>query len=310
MRQASGLLASVPLRIATFNVLFGAWDSWAERRPLVARAIERTRADVLGLQEVFPSQLANLADVLGDLAYVPGPSGGAARGFDRSPALEVLKRAARLRLPRLSEMARALSERAAHGEHQPIAYRGDRLRPLASGAFWISSTPTHPGSKLPLALAAFLVHWVEFERLDGTEALLVFNAHFGHAPWHYTATQRTVTSQLQAVVDARAAAAGAASGQRRRSVFLIGDFNCLPSSPLVRGLLSPSGAGFTDAVRSARARVGPPVTFHWGRGATRLGLALDYVLARHAPGAQRAEVVDAHEGRRYPSDHHPLVVEF
>ena len=121
---------------------------------------------------------------------------------------------------------------------------------------------------------------------------------------------RTVTSQIRAVVDARAAIDGAGPGQRRRSVFLVGDFNCLPSCPLVRGLLSPSGAGFTDAARSARERVGPPVTFHWGRGATRLGLALDYVLARHAPQAQRAEVVDAHEGGRYPSDHHPLVVEF
>jgi endonuclease/exonuclease/phosphatase (EEP) superfamily protein YafD len=57
-------------------------------------------------------------------------------------------------------------------------------------------------------------------------------------------------------------------------------------------------------------RTGPPATYHWGKGAKRLGLTLDYVLARTPLRPHRAEIVEVHEGRLYPSDHHPLVVEF
>ena len=90
----------------------------------------------------------------------------------------------------------------------------------------------------------------------------------------------------------------------------MGDYNAVPSSQLLRTLTSPAGAGFVDGVRSAAVRTGPAATYHWGRGATRLGLTLDYALARTPRGVSRAEVIDMHEGRLYPSDHHLLVVEF
>jgi endonuclease/exonuclease/phosphatase family metal-dependent hydrolase len=299
------------LRIATFNVLFGypgdGPSSWLGRRTLLRRAIEATRADVLGFQEVFPSKLTDLAELTTPLALVPGPSTGPPR-IDASSTVEALAQLVRTR--RLSE-ARAIrrrSERMHAGEHQPIGYRAERFALLASGSFWISATPARPGSTLPLAPSPFMVHWARLAAHDGSVALLVMNGHFGHAPWHHGPTARIVAAQtaaLSAPTIAEVPTAGITP-----SLFLVGDFNALPSSPLLRRLTSPAAGGFVDAARSASERTGPPATYHWGKGATRLGLTLDYVLARTSLQPRRAEVVDVHEGSRYPSDHHPLVVEF
>jgi endonuclease/exonuclease/phosphatase family metal-dependent hydrolase len=285
-------LSQVPMaaiRLATFNVLCShllAGPTWSERRPLLRRSVEHARPDVLGLQEVLPSRLADVADLVAPLTLVPGPSTGAPRWF----------------------ASKASAERNQAGEHLPIAYRADRFELLDTGGFWVSATPERPGSLLPLAPAPFLVHWTRLALRDSPESLLVLNAHFGHAPWHHEATARIVTAQLGELE-----AANARHGDPEPSgagVFLMGDFNAVRSSRLLRSLTSPSGARFVDGARSAVARAGPAVTYHWGRGATRLGLTLDYVLARTPRSASRAEVIDVHEGRLYPSDHHLVVVEF
>jgi endonuclease/exonuclease/phosphatase family metal-dependent hydrolase len=277
------------IRLATFNVLCAhvlAGPTWSQRRPLMRRSIEHARADVLGLQEVLPSRLEDVAELVAPLTLMAGPSTGPPRWF----------------------ALRAAPERNRAGEHLPIAYRADRFELLGTGAFWITATPGRPGSLLPLAPTPFLVHWVRLGFRDSPESLLVMNAHFGHAPWHHEATARIVAAQL-VELEAADVRRGAPESSGT-SVFLLGDFNAVPSSRLLRSLTSPSGGGFVDGARSAAERAGPAVTYHWGRGATRLGLTLDYILARTPGVAGRAEVIDLHEGRLYPSDHHMVVVEF
>ena len=266
------------LRIATFNVLCGnLLTGWPGRLPLLRRSVEAARPDVLGLQEVLPSTVADAANIVAPLTLIPGPLTGPSR----------------------LDLYAGRSERNQVGEHLPIAYRSDRLALLESGGFWISDAPDRPGSMLPFAPTPFLVHWARLAPRGSSGPVLVMNAHFGHAPWHHAPTARIVTAQLGRLM---------ANADARDSAFLIGDFNALPSSKLLRTLTS--GAGFVDATRAAGERAGPPVTFHWGMGATRLGLTLDYVLARTSLQAARAEVVDVHDGGRYPSDHHLLVLEF
>ena len=277
------------LRIATFNVLTEpllSGPSWSARLPLIHRSIENARADVLGVQEVLPSRLADMASMVSPLKLIPGPVTGRPRWF----------------------VSAASPERNRAGEHLPIAYRADRFELLDTGGFWVSATPERPGSLLPWAPAPFLVHWVRLAPRDAAESLLVLNAHFGHAPWHHGPTARIVAAQLGQL---DGASVGHGEGEHATtSVFLVGDFNAVPSSLLLRSLTSPSGARFVDAARSAGERAGPPVTFHWGNGATRFGLTLDYILARTPRSASRAEVIDVHDGRRYPSDHHLVVAEF
>jgi endonuclease/exonuclease/phosphatase family metal-dependent hydrolase len=297
------------LRIATFNVLFNHASvgngCWEDRRRLARRAVDRARPDVIGLQEIFPSMLADVPEIVGDLTIVPGPTNGRPRWMDMSLPIGLALEAIRTGRPpdRVFQRARN-SERMLAGMHQPIAYRANRLRPIDSGGFWISPTPDLPSSLLPLAPSPFLVHWVCFERLDAPGRVLVLNAHYGHAPWHH-GKSALVTSERIGRLAPRDTEEG-----RATSVFLVGDFNAVRSSRLVRELTDPRGAALVDALREAPERSGPPVTYHWGRGATRTGLSLDYVLARTDLRIRSAEVIEAREGTLFASDHHAVVVEF
>lgn len=290
-----------------FNHAGVAQGAWQDRRRLARRAVERARPDVVGFQEIFPSMLGDLAEIASGLEIVRGPTSGRPRFFDVSLPMGLALESIRTgKLPDRVFVRMRGSERMKTGMHQPIAYRGDRLRPLESGGFWISPTPDVPGSMLALAPSPFLVHWVRFERLDAPRRMLVLNAHYGHAPWHHAATARVTSDHI-----ARLAPPDTAEGLAT-DVFLVGDFNAWPSSPLVQRLIAPppEGAGLVDALRAAPERRGPTVTFHWGRGAKAAGLALDFVLARTSMRIQSAEVIEEREGTLFASDHHPVVVEF
>ena len=298
-------------RLATFNILFAHEDegpgSWGERRPLICRALSETRADILGLQEVLPPRLSDVAEDVGDLTLIPGPVNGAPRWAEVSLAAEFVLRTVRTRrVPRSIRELRTRSQRLVSGEHQPIAYRADRFLLRGTGAFWISSSPERPRSMLPLALTPFLVHWARFESREGLGHLLVLNAHFGHAPWHHAATARIVSAQIEAL-------ARRDEGFDESGVFCV-VFEAPAGAVGLYAQKTRFGIDVSrylvDAARAAGEKFGPPVTFHWGRGSTRLGFTLDYVLARSTLSPSRVEVLDVHQGSTYPSDHHPLVVEF
>ena len=246
-------------RSATFNVLcaypFGP-RAWPERRLLLRRSIDAARPDVLGLQGVFPSKLADAADLVAPLTLVPGPSRGPARWFGGA----------------------AGSERNRGGEHLPIAYRADRFRLHDSGGLWMSATSDPPGSMLPLARAPFLVHWVRLASRDLSGSLLVMNSHFWHTPWHLAPTAQVVSAQLGAL---RAASLGRSDTHGTMpSDVLLRAFNAVPRSELRRSPNLSSGAGLVEIARFAALHSGTPVTYHWGRDTTRFRMTLDYVLAR------------------------------
>lgn len=303
------------LRVATFNTLFpNALEhpgTWTWRSELIRRAIQRAHPDVIGLQEVLPATLAELPRLLGALSFVAGPDRGPARAFSPYPLLESTLRLVRtgtLRTPEGS--AREPVRNSA--EYLPIAYRADRLKPLESGAFWISATPAQPATSPPTAFSPSMVHWVRFAQLENAESLLVMNAHIGHAPWHHALAVRTLTERIRALSPAgpRSADPPQQGEGRAESVFVLGDFNALRSSWLIRALTSPGGAALVDSTRAAAQQSGPPVTFHWGVGATRWGVSIDYVLAATVLRATSCERIGEREGSLYASDHHLTLVEF
>jgi endonuclease/exonuclease/phosphatase family metal-dependent hydrolase len=169
----------------------------------------------------------------------------------------------------------ASSERNQGGEHLSIAYRADRFELRDSGGFWISATPDRRGSRLPLARALFLVHWARLEPRDLSGSLLVMNSHFERTPWHHAPTAQVVTAQLGALEAA-----------------------------------SLGSDGLVDARRCTAEPSGLHVTCHCGRGATRRGPTLDYVVARTPSRPAHAGAIGVHNGGLHPSHHHLLVLEF
>lgn len=106
----------VPLRIMTWNIRLnlandGA-NAWPYRKEAVARIIRSSGADLIGVQEALPDQLADLDAMLPGFART-----GSGRDADR------------------------------RGEAVAIFYRRDRFQILAHDTFWLSETPRNPGSR-------------------------------------------------------------------------------------------------------------------------------------------------------------------
>lgn len=113
---AGGSAGADTLRVMTFNIRYDnpadGEDGWASRRAKVASMVRFHGADVVGVQEALPNQLADLAAALPQLGWF---------GSGRSAARD--------------------------GEHCAVFFRRDRLEVLAQGTFWLSPTPEVAGSR-------------------------------------------------------------------------------------------------------------------------------------------------------------------
>lgn len=138
--------AAQSLRVMTFNVRVpvdsdGA-NRWEARRDLAARAIARTRPDVVGTQELHQRQGDDL------VARLPGY-----RWF-------------------------GIDRRGGHGdEHMGVLYDGRRLRLVEQGHFWLSDTPDVPGSISWGHPYPRMVTWGIFERVRDRRRFRLFNTH-------------------------------------------------------------------------------------------------------------------------------------
>lgn len=148
--SAVGESAAASLELGSFNIRYAndadGPNAWKHRAPMVIAMLRE--ADVWGLQEALPEQIAAIAEAL----------------------------------PEYSVIARTRERDASKGEACPILYRRDRwdADPLEQGTFWLSETPEEPGSKswdssLPrIATFARLI-----ERSSGRAFYLV-NVHLDH----------------------------------------------------------------------------------------------------------------------------------
>ena len=90
---------------------------------------------------------------------------------------------------------------------------------------------------------------------------------------------------------------------------LAGDFNALPSGPLLKSLIgvgAPRARAFQDVWTGTRsgARGG---TLHWGLGLP--GPRLDYVLVRPPCTIDSVRIAGTRGGRILPSDHYAVVAD-
>ncbi len=151
LHSAHGRAPTLKVNVMTFNIRLltaepDLRDWWFMRRGEVAGLVLRHDPDVVGMQEVYPSQAKDLAK----------------------------------RLPEYDWYGVPREDGAKMGEMCAVFYRRDRLEALDKGTFWLSPTPDRPGTLAWDAGCRRLVSWIKFRDRKSDQIFFVFNTHFDH----------------------------------------------------------------------------------------------------------------------------------
>lgn len=264
--------AEVPLLVMSFNIRYGTAqdgdDSWPLRAALAAALIDSVAPDVLGLQEALRFQLDELHAVIPGYGEV---------GVGRDDGREA-------------------------GEYAAILYRRERLRLLDSGTFWLSDTPTVPGSMSWGNRVTRICTWARFEDARSGRRFDVYNVHLDHE------------SQESRERSARLLAARLADRSAPEPLILLGDFNVgeddpvrqfLTGSPAALGVVAPPSPRLADTYRERHPAGTAEGTFNGFRGDST-GPRIDAILVSDRWRVRRAEILRTSRDGRYPSDHFPI----
>lgn len=137
------------LKVATFNLRMDTPkdgdNAWSHRKEIVKGLIRFHDLDLIGTQEGFQHQLADILE-LNNYTYV-----GAGRDDGKDA-----------------------------GEHSAIIYKKDRLELLDNGDFWFSETPEVPGKGWDATCCNRICSWAKFKDTESGKEFFIFNSHFDH----------------------------------------------------------------------------------------------------------------------------------
>ena len=257
------MTATKQLSVCNFNIRRDARkdgaQQWEHRRQLCADVIFSAHADIICLQEALVHQLDYLAQQL-----VPYTWHGAGRKDGRRS-----------------------------GEFVPIFYKAERFSPMRSGNFWLSETPTVPGSKSWNTRRPRMCSWILLYDHAAAEknCVLVVNTHFDHVSAEAREqSARMIVEHIQSI-------------DEKDRILLCGDFNCAPGSTVHKTLLQG------NILRDAHAQMENPVgTSHQYTGRTD-GTRIDWILHSANLNVKNASI-NTNKLELYPSDHFPVFATF
>lgn len=255
------------LRTLTFNLRVdrGNRDShpWPTRRSGVKQIIRRYDAHVVGVQEGLPGMLADLDEGLDEYGWFGAPRDGN------------------------------------NGEHCAIFVRTADVAVDSHDTFWLSETPTVPGSQSWDAAMPRVVTWGHLSGADWPRPLFVFNTHFDHEGER--ARRRSAALLLNRVEEI----AGADPS------VVLGDLNAIPGSAPYEILTDRTHKyPLRDAFTESRApHRGPVTTFHDFDVDFSHGMRIDYIFVRGSLVVRRHTTLTDRSDDRFPSDHFPVFAE-
>ena len=250
-----------PFSAATYNLRLNLAsdgpNAWPHRRDAVRALIRHHEIDLLGTQE-------GLIDQIEDLEAMPG----------------------------LARVGVGRDDGKRGGEHAAIFFRTERFALLATGDFWLSSTPELPGKGWDARCCNRLATWARLRDLASGRVFFAFSVHFDHEG--VVARRESARLMLRKMREI----AGDAP------TLLLGDLNATPESEPVQILLT----GLRDArALSQTPPYGPVGTFNGFKLDAPLLERIDYVLlSPHWHVLRYAVLTDSVHGR-FPSDHLPVV---
>lgn len=269
------------LTLVSFNIRFDnpgdGPNAWPNRRAGVAAILSRHVPDIAGLQEALRHQVDQIQADLPSMGWV---------GAGRDDGLDA-------------------------GEFSPIFFRRDRLELIDSGTFWLSDTPTRPGSRTWGNTLPRICTWAVLRDQRTGRTFRVYNTHLDH--------QSQESRERSAALIAADIQSRALPGE---SVILMGDFNAGERSRVVRfltgKLASPleerlpgpaSWTGLIDTFRYVEPEASFVGTFNaWRSGPeAERGDKIDYILVDPSLTPVRAFIDRSRPGGVHASDHWAVV---
>ncbi|MBA2115107.1 endonuclease/exonuclease/phosphatase family protein [Bremerella alba] len=251
--------------VMSFNIRYGTAkdgdNHWDKRKEFVAETIQEVNPDLLGTQECLGFQRDFLAEHL--------------TGYEVHAA--------------------AREDGKEKGEMCAVFFRTDRFEKLDAGHFWLSETPSVPGSKSWDSSLPRMASWVKLkDKKSGSDRPIVFiNTHFDHrGPDSRFEAAKLIRNRITQFADA--------------DVILTGDFNAGEGSkPYVAMFAEESPV--VDTYRTAHPEKKADEGTFSGFDVSKTGGArIDWLGASRGWNVVEAKILPIHRSGRTPSDHLPI----
>ena len=257
---------SQPIGVMTFNIRLNvASDSanaWPNRKAFAASQILFHDAQLVGVQEALFDQMLDLQAALPGYKYV---------GVGRDDGKE-------------------------KGEFSAIFYDSARFKALKQGTFWLSLTPTVPGSKSWDAAITRIVSWAYFQDLKTKKKFWMFNTHFDHIGKIARANSaRLLMEEVQRMAG-------------KEQVIVTGDFNATVNDEPIQIIeqAAPPLKLINTLYVTKTPHYGPSGTFNGFKSAELSDFAIDHIYLKNGGTVLKHATLSQTWKGRFSSDHFPV----
>ena len=262
------------LRVMSFNIRYGSArdgvNRWENRKDIVAQVIKDLDPDIVGTQETLDFQAEFLKSQLPDHTYV-------GRSREANPT---------------------------RGEQCGILFRKARFDLLASGHFWLSETPSKPGSQSWDSSLPRMATWLQLWDKATQQSFYVVNTHFDHRG----SQARHEAAKLLRRFASRLPLAP-------KHIVVTGDFNAaetsLPYQALFGDTTTDSEPLLTlrDTYRVRHPEKLPSEGTFGGFKGPSDGGRIDWIGCSASFQVSDASIIRKSYQGKYPSDHFPVIAE-
>ena len=180
------------------------------------------------------------------------------------------------------------------GEASCVFYKKARFEVRDSGTFWLSETPSVPGSKSWNTACTRVCTWVKMADRETGREFMWFNTHLDHRS--SLARENGMDLILERM---RKIAQG-------RPVFLTGDMNATPETEPIRRACRVLR---DSAELSLTPHTGPQKTFNGFKSDQDPAIQIDYIFVSAGIRVLNHATLADSQNRLYPSDHFPVTAE-
>lgn len=228
---------------------------------MVQNYLQEKKPAIIGMQEVLPNQLDDLKGIMEGYDFV---AAGREDGINK-------------------------------GEACPVFFDHNRFTLLNSGHFWLSETPSQPGSMSWETHYPRIVSWTELKNKESGKTLFFFNTHFSHI-----SEEARIKSAEMLLREIKSIAG-------KKPVIVTGDFNTPAGSEPYNHITNNTDVDLNliDAEDIADNKINGELTYN-AFDPEYKGTRIDFIFVNEAFGVKKHTVDQIEEDSLFISDHYPV----